>query len=476
MTCKSRRNKVGAGHVLDRDSDEDHDEGVTRPPVDETQFVPDEHVRPAAAAEHERYGRFRVLALLGAGATGSVYRAHDDVLDRPVAIKVLHPSCDAAVRTRFLNEARAIGSVLHPNILGVFDAGTEGDTPYMVMELAGGSLRDAMRARRLDVEVVRRAGIQIARALSAAHAAKILHRDVKPANILATDGDVWKLADFGIARLPDSTLTDTGQFLGSPSYAAPESLRAGQFTPASDLYALAATLYEALAGAPPHGEHDMPSVVRKLEHDPPPLHLRCPVPRAMADAIMAALARDPAGRPTADEFAQRLAGTDEVAIVAPPAPSPRIARIAIAAALIAACLLAVAIVTRVREPREPRPSIFASPRVDRGATAPRPRVDPAPIAPVDPAPVAPPDPAPTAPTAPVEPAPPPAPAAPDHEPAREPPADEATASQLFDQHGNVVDDDAARALLRELERDARTEMDGFRRFDRLGGRRGRRRY
>ena len=479
MTCESRRNKAGARHLLDRDSDGDHDEGVTRPPVDETQFVPDEHVRPAAAVEHRRFGRFRVLALLGTGATGSVYRAHDDVLDRPVAIKALHPNCDAAVRTRFLNEARAIGSVLHPNILGVFDAGTEGDTPYMVMELAGGSLRDAMHARRLDVEVVRRAGIQIARALSAAHAARILHRDVKPANILATDGEVWKLADFGIARLPDSTLTDTGQFLGSPSYAAPESLRAGQFTPASDLYALAATLYEALAGAPPHGDHDMPSVVRKLEHDPPPLHLRCPVPRTMADAIMAALARDPAARPTADEFAHRLAKTDHVAIVAAPrAPSPRIARIAIAAASIAACLLAVAIVTRMRETRDPRPSVFASPRVDRGTTVPKAApvpVDPAPIAPVDPSPVAPApaEPSPVAPgdPAPVAPGEPTTPATPDRAPA--PPADEATATRLFDQDGNVVDDATAREMLRALERDARTEMDGFRR-DRRNGRRWRR--
>ena len=228
--------------MLDRAVHEDHDAVVSPPPVDETQFVPDEHGRPVQAADHKSFGRFRVVALLGRGATGSVYSAHDEVLGRTVAIKALHPGCELAIRTRFLNEARAIGSVLHPNILAVFDAGTEGDTPYMVIELATGSLRDAMHRHQLDTEAVRGAGIQIARALSAAHAAKILHRDVKPANILSTETGVWKLADFGIARLPDSTLTDTGQFLGSPSYAAPESLRAGQFTPASDIYALAATL------------------------------------------------------------------------------------------------------------------------------------------------------------------------------------------------------------------------------------------
>jgi serine/threonine-protein kinase len=443
MTCESSRNSFELCHILDRPSGEDHDGLVNVPPVDETQFVPDGDTSGTrvVAAPPARFGRFRVISLLGAGATGSVYRAHDDVLGRAVAIKALHPGCDPAVRSRFLNEARAIGSVLHPNILGVFDAGTEGDTPYMVMELAGRSLRDAMRAHDLGIDGARRAGIQIARALAAAHAAQILHRDVKPANILATDRTTWKLADFGIARLPDSTLTDTGQFLGSPSYAAPESLRKGEFTPASDIYALAATLYEAIAGAPPHGDHDMQSVVRKLEHDPPPLHLRCPVPRTIADAITAALARDPAARPSAEEFAQRLAGNDDSAIVvvAPPpsGSSKRIAAIAIVAALLAAALLAVAIVTRVREPSQPKPSIFASPRVDRGTTpAPKPK----PVPPV----VIPPDAAPVEPSLP------------------EPPADEAMPSQLFDSSGNLVDDDAARRMLQELERDARIEVDGVR--------------
>lgn len=441
MTCESSRNSFDLCHILDRPTGEDHDGVVNVPPVDETQFVPDGDTSGmrVVAAPPARFGRFRVISLLGTGATGSVYRAHDDVLGRAVAIKALHPGCEPAVRSRFLNEARAIGSVLHPNILGVFDAGTEGDTPFMVMELAGRSLRDAMRVHTLDIDGARRAGIQIARALAAAHAAKILHRDVKPANILATDATTWKLADFGIARLPDSTLTDTGQFLGSPSYAAPESLRRGEFTPASDIYALAATLYEAIAGAPPHGDHDMQSVVRKLEHDPPPLHLRCPVPRAIADAITAALARDPAARPSAEDFAHRLAGNDDSAIVvAPPPPrgGKRIVAIAIVAALLAAALLAVAIVTRVREPAPAKPSVFASPRVDRGTTPP-PKATPVPEPPAELSP-------------PPELAPP------------EPPSDEA-ASQLFDSNGPVVDDDAARQMLHELERDARTEVEGVRR-------------
>jgi eukaryotic-like serine/threonine-protein kinase len=268
------------------------------------------------------FGRFVATAELGSGAMGTVYRAHDDVLGRDVAIKALHGSGELGLRERFVREARAIGAIQHPNILAVYDAGEANGAPYLVMELAsGGSLRERIKAASLDIATVRALGIQIASALAAAHAASILHRDVKPANILAaTDAaTTWKLADFGIARMPDSTLTMTGQFLGSPSYAAPESLRAGQFSPASDVYSLGATLYEALAGTTPHGEHDMQSLVRKLETDPTPLSARCTVPAALEHAIMAALSRDPARRPRADELAALLA--HEATALAPASPA-----------------------------------------------------------------------------------------------------------------------------------------------------------
>lgn len=457
MTCDSRRNDFEVRHILDPVSGPDQD-AVVQPPVDETQFVPDgEYVPPPAASPPPlAFGRFRVQALLGTGATGSVYRAHDETLNRSVAIKTLHHSCDGAVRTRFLNEARAIGSVQHPNILAVFEAGTEKDTPYMVMELASGSLRDAMRARSLDASAVRSAGIQIARALSAAHAAKIVHRDVKPANILATDAGTWKLADFGIARLPDSTLTDTGQFLGSPSYAAPESLRAGTFTPASDIYALAATLYEAFAGAPPHGEHDMPSVVRKLEHDPPPLHLRCPVPRAIADAIMSALSRDPAARPTAEQFANQLAVDSSSAEPIVAQPPQRIVRIAIGAAVVAACLLALAIVTRMRATAEVKPAVFASPRVNK-AKPPPPKPEPPVVAervPEPPADVA---------------------SGPELAPPEEAIAEEPPEQDPWGPPGQaLVDDETARRMLEQFERDAQSEMNRYRKQRRPNGRRARR--
>ena len=294
----------------------------------ETVHVPDEAVETQHVPDLPKFGRFQALAEIGAGAMGTVYRAHDDVLGRPVAIKVLHAR-DASVRERFLREAKAIGAVPHPNILAVYDAVADQGTPYLVMELAAGSLRDRLQAGAMPVEAVRELGIQIARGLAAAHAAHILHRDIKPGNILVGPAGVWKLADFGIARTPDSTLTASGQFLGSPSYASPEALRAGEFSPASDVYGLGATLYEALTGAPPHG-HDLPSIMRKLHDAAVPVAARRAVPGALSNAIMAALALDPRQRPSAEAFANLLATSHPVsnpphvgiAHVAPRPPVP----------------------------------------------------------------------------------------------------------------------------------------------------------
>jgi serine/threonine-protein kinase len=240
---------------------------------------------------------------------GTVYRAHDEMLGRDVAIKSLTCDDGLGTRERFLREAKAIGVLQHANILAIYDVGSEAGSPYLVVELASaGTLRERIKSASgptpVSVDTARDVGVQIARALAAAHAADIIHRDVKPANILATRDasgvEVWKLADFGIARLPDSTLTMTGQFIGSPSYAAPESLREGKFGAASDVYGLAATLYEALSGAPPHGDHDMRSVIRKLDHEAPALSEKRDVPGALGAAIMAGLSRDPEKRPTAE--------------------------------------------------------------------------------------------------------------------------------------------------------------------------------
>ncbi|HET7504462.1 MAG TPA: serine/threonine-protein kinase, partial [Kofleriaceae bacterium] len=320
----------------------------TEPVPDTTQHVPD----------LPTFGRFQVIAELGAGAMGTVYRANDAVLGRAIAIKALHAANQIGVRERFVREARAIGAVHHPNILAIYDAGTEGDTPYLVMELApAGTLRDRIAAGPLAVDTVRKIGIQIARALAAAHTANILHRDVKPANILCAHDGTWKLADFGIARLPDSSLTITGQFLGSPSYAAPESLRAGQFSPASDVYGLGATLYEALTGAPPYGRHDMASLIRKLEHEAPLRPAGNTVPGALSDAIMTALEHNPARRPSVEQLANQLACADDDT----PRPVPRSARPTRRRTLLVASIVAIALVTTLLATRDRSPSTTRGP-------------------------------------------------------------------------------------------------------------------
>ena len=258
-----------------------------------------------------RYGRYQTLKLLGSGGMGAVYLARDELLGRDVAIKTIRPMpmnglAGEMFRARFMNEARAIASLAHANIVRVFDLGFEGDTPYLVMEvIAGASLKDRVEQRgRLTPIEARVLGVQIARALQAAHGAGILHRDVKPANVLEAEEGVWKLADFGVAHVPDSSLTMSGQFLGSPAYAAPEAMERGESGPAMDVYGVGATLYEALTGEPPRG----PRPVAELNPDVPP---------ELAATIMQALARDPARRPSVAELADGLASARAVPILAP---------------------------------------------------------------------------------------------------------------------------------------------------------------
>ncbi|MDQ3370629.1 MAG: serine/threonine protein kinase, partial [Myxococcota bacterium] len=201
----------------------------------------------------QSFGRYRVTGVLGSGAMGDVYAAVDEVLGREVAVKTLKGgSSGLAARMlddRFRQEARAIASFAHSGIVQVYDIDLSADPPYLVMErVAGPSLKERLADGPLSERELRALGIQIANALAAAHAAGVVHRDVKPANILAAGPGAWKLADFGVAHVPDSALTMTGQFVGSPAYAPPEALLRGQLGPAGDIYGLGATLYQAAAG------------------------------------------------------------------------------------------------------------------------------------------------------------------------------------------------------------------------------------
>ncbi|HVK76438.1 MAG TPA: serine/threonine-protein kinase, partial [Kofleriaceae bacterium] len=270
------------------------------------------------AAPERSIGRYRVVGALGAGAMGEVVRARDERLGRDVAIKRVKNVFGVMAATfhaRFESEARALAALAHPGVVQVFDLGVDGDEPYLVMELIDGpSLRALLTdGGPMAAADVRAMGIQLARALEAAHARGILHRDVKPANVLRAPGGVWKLADFGVAHVPDSDVTITGQFVGTPAYAAPEALTAGEFSPASDVFALAATLYEAATGRKPRADGSLAQTIAR-SGDPVTLSA---LPRELVAALGPALAVDPHARPGAAALAELLAGTSEVRPITP---------------------------------------------------------------------------------------------------------------------------------------------------------------
>ena len=257
----------------------------------------------------QSFGRYRVTSTLGAGAMGEVYAAVDEVLGREVAVKTLkgHRNGLAAriLDERFKQEARAIASLAHPGVVQVFDIDLTADPPYLVMErVAGPSLKERLETGPLAVDELRALGIQIGRALAAAHAQRVIHRDVKPANILAAGPGTWKLADFGVAHIPDSSLTMTGQFVGSPAYAPPEALVKGQSDAEGDVYGLGATLYQAAAGRWPRLEDRSSALIPTV---PPVAQLAPHLPAELCALIDRAIATDAAQRPTAAQIADALA-------------------------------------------------------------------------------------------------------------------------------------------------------------------------
>ncbi|MDP9442205.1 MAG: protein kinase, partial [Actinomycetota bacterium] len=196
-------------------------------------------------------GRYRLGSLLGRGGMAEVYDAFDERLDRWVAVKVLRPEMAAqeGVRTRFEGEARSAARLAHPNVVAIYDTGEEGDTPFIVMErLPGETLADRMAAGPVDTHWLLRVAGDVLLALGAAHAAGIVHRDVKPGNILIAADGCAKVADFGIAKSLEvaagADLTNTNQLVGTPAYLAPERLNGQPATPQSDLYAVGVVLYE----------------------------------------------------------------------------------------------------------------------------------------------------------------------------------------------------------------------------------------
>jgi eukaryotic-like serine/threonine-protein kinase len=245
-----------------------------------------------------------------------VYDAVDLRLDRRVALKRLRADMadDPSMRRRVEVEARLAAKLIHPNVVTVFDSGLDEGHPFIVMERLGGrTLSDELSREPMEPDRVRAMALQVLEALAAAHAIGLIHRDVKPGNILEGQDETWKVADFGIATTTDSdhTITRTGEVLGSPSYLAPERLEGHAATARSDLYSLGVVLYEAVSGSRPFGEGNPWALgVRIREGRYEPLPEAAPgVDPDLAAAIERAMSRDPADRfASAQEMAQTLRG------------------------------------------------------------------------------------------------------------------------------------------------------------------------
>jgi hypothetical protein len=263
--------------------------------------------------------RYELLAVLASGGMGQVWRARDVVLNRPVAVKILRSEFtgDPSFVTRFRAEAQHAALLHHPNIAAVFDYGEleeHGEhLAYLVMELVEGESLASLLARERTLDVPQTLSIlrQTATALAVAHAAGVVHRDVKPGNVLVAPDGVVKIADFGIAWSASSVpLTRTGQVIGTAHYLSPEQASGGKASPASDVYALGAVAYECLAGRRAfEGENSVQIAVKQIREEPDPLPADVPV--AVRGLVERAMVKDPAVRFA--DGAALLRAVDEVA-------------------------------------------------------------------------------------------------------------------------------------------------------------------
>ncbi len=259
-------------------------------------------------------GPYRVLEQIGAGVMATVYKAYHAAMDRYVAIKVLpqHLARDANFRARFEREARTIARLEHRYILPVHDVGEADDIPYFVMRYTeGGDLSDLIQRKTMSVARIATIISQVAEALAHAHRQGIIHRDVKPANILiSAEGDPL-LTDFGIAKIYEDTvqLTSDGMMVGTPTYMAPEQLQGQPVDARTDVYALGVVLYQALTGEPPFVAETPLAVMLMHIHNPlrPPRQLLPDLPVSVERVILRVMAKEPKDRyQTASEMAEAL--------------------------------------------------------------------------------------------------------------------------------------------------------------------------
>src|SRR5262245_28169649 len=273
-------------------------------------------VKIEASPPPRTIGRYEILAVIGRGAMGVVYKARDPLLDRTVALKTIHAPATLGERVRraylerFEREAKAVARISHPAIVTIFDVGLEVKQPFIVMEyLPGETLADKLDRERMPLLPTYECARELASALGCAHRQRIVHRDVKPANVLYAGDQRWKLADFGIARMPDSDLTVLGTFMGTPGYSPPEAIREGRYTVQADVFAWGALFYELLTGVIPYEGPDTETTNKRVlaaepvtprSHDPR-------IPEPLAEVALRALAHDPSRRyPDGSAVAQAL--------------------------------------------------------------------------------------------------------------------------------------------------------------------------
>lgn len=282
--------------------------------------------------------RYQITGTLGKGATGTVYRAHDPLIDRTVAIKTVDCAGfsreqSEAFEESFYREAKSAGRLNHRNIVTIHDVGRSGDLVYIAMEfLDGRSLREILDSGVvLPLEHIAKIAIQIADGLAFAHANHVVHRDIKPANIMVTGNNWVKIADFGVAMLPNTSLGSAGFAQGSPRYMAPEQIAGQNADNRSDIFSLGVVLYEMLTGRPPFNGSNIKEVLDQVLHTAPPLpsSFHPDLPQGFDRVVARAMAKDPEKRyQNAAEMAAQLRKYRRMVIEAkreqnpPPASAP----------------------------------------------------------------------------------------------------------------------------------------------------------
>lgn len=273
--------------------------------------------------------RYELRGVLGRGGMAEVHDGWDTRLSRPVAVKVLHRAlnADPDMRRRFEDEARSAAALNHPNIVAVHDCGEHDGAPFIVMErLPGRTLHDDIAMGPMPPERVRAMLNDVLGALACAHAAGIVHRDIKPGNVLVSPAGVMKVADFGIAKTAGAALTATGQIVGTMAYMSPERVAGAPASAADDLYAVGVMGYEALTGQRPYPQENLAALLRAiLDTPPPPIGaMRPDIDPMLAAGIDRAMCRDPNQRfSNAEQMRAALAGAPSSFVMPPGAPPPR---------------------------------------------------------------------------------------------------------------------------------------------------------